>query len=119
MSGLPKYEVLAILCMDYLRMPQDTIIAADGTATHTFVPPLTVAEQAIYADLTAMAKSSATSSMTLAEYQAIKPFLASEVAWMAITRNGFVNLAEADMRRAVYDIITAEVRLARAARRDG
>lgn len=90
----------------------------NGT-TPIFDPPLTAAEQAILDDLLAMAKSRQTADMTLAEYQAIKPFLASEQTWQAITRNAFVAMTEADSRRALYDIITAEVRLARAARRDG
>jgi hypothetical protein len=123
---MTTYETLTALCDLYLR-PLSHWLAADGTTslrgapglTPVFEPPLTAPEQATLADLTAMAKSRTTAEMTLAEYQTIKPFLDSEAAWMAITRNAFVAMTEADSRRALYDIITAEVRLARAQRRDG
>lgn len=115
--GSPEYQRLVELLRLYLR-PATVAVDAAENATLTFDPVLSAAEQATFADLQAMARSRQTADMTLAEYQAVKPFLASEAAWMAITRNAFVNMAEADMRRAVYDIVTAEVRLARAARRD-
>lgn len=117
--GSPEYARLLTLCELYLRPVTSTETDAQGHALMTFDPPLAAPEQATLADLQAMAKSRQTADMTLAEYQTAKPFLANEATWMARTRNQFVGLSEQDMRQAVYEIITAEVRLARLARRDG
>jgi hypothetical protein len=117
--GTPAYQSLVGLLAKQLPLPSDIAVTGAGAVTFTWTPVLSAAELVTYGDLEAMAKSTFTASMTLAEYQAIKPHLASEVAWQAITRNAFVNMTDGDMRRAVYDIITAEVRIARAQRRDG
>lgn len=49
----------------------------------TWNPPLTAAEQTIYNDLVTMAKFGITASLTLAEFQAIKPDLATAKAYVA------------------------------------
>jgi hypothetical protein len=62
---------LPTLCAQYLRKPVTVTIDIDtGTPVLTFQPPLTVQEQATFADLQVMAKISG--EMTLAEWQAIK-----------------------------------------------
>lgn len=58
----------------YLRHP-DTAYVLDGTPTWDFVPPLSAAEQTTFAQLQRLARSGA--DMTLAEWQAIEPHLAT------------------------------------------
>lgn len=58
------------LCGLYLRPLDHWTDHGDGRADPVFVPPLTTAEQADYADLVVMARFGV--SMTLAEWQAVK-----------------------------------------------
>lgn len=62
----------------YLRRPAS--IASDATTGSpllVFEPPLTTAEQAILDDLTLMATFGVTADLSLAEFRAIKPDLAT------------------------------------------
>jgi hypothetical protein len=68
---------LVELCRAYLRAPD--AFASDGDTGNpilTFVPALTAAEQATLVDLTTMARFGISASISLAEFQAIKPDLA-------------------------------------------
>jgi len=71
------------LCAIYLRPctlngdPVNGIVA-------TFEPPLTANEQLTFADLKLMAGFGITSNITLAEFQAIKPDLATAKAFVGI-----------------------------------
>lgn len=85
---------LAELCEHYLRAA-DTYQTdgSTGAPVLVFVPPLTAAEQAKYDDLALMARFGISSSLTLAEFQAIKPALAdartqrqrTDAQWSALT----------------------------------
>lgn len=75
---------LHMLCARYLRAPATMTTDAQGTISATFVPPLTVPEQTSFADLQTMAKFGLTNSLTLAEFQAIKPDLATAKAFVGI-----------------------------------
>lgn len=104
------------LLRTYLRMP-DTYDSDALTAV--FTPPLTAAEQAVFADLRAMAKSPTTSQMTLAEYQAIKPFLATERAFVQQSQAEFIALTQNARDRQLFDVVTALIRVQRQMMRDG
>lgn len=75
---------LTALVAQYLRTP--TTVATDGSGNPvlTFTPALTAPEQAILADLTLMAQFGLSSSLSLIEFQALKPDLATAKAFLGI-----------------------------------
>lgn len=84
MAGLNTTDAaLQGLCALYLRPCSVTRDGAD-TVTLVFEPPLTAPEQATFADLQLMAKFGVAASLTLAEFQAIKPDLATAKAFLGI-----------------------------------
>lgn len=75
---------------EYVRAVENGVRAptwtpsANGLPTATFSPPLTAQEQAIFDDITTMAKLGLTNDLTLAEFRAIKPDLATAKAFVGI-----------------------------------
>lgn len=67
-----------------LRQPVEMQPDGAGGYAFTFVPALTVAEQAKLADLLLMARFGITADLTLAEFQAIKPDLATAKTYAGI-----------------------------------
>lgn len=80
----PTGPALLALCAAYLRLPTATYNAATDTTTYAFVPPLTTAEQATFADLQLMAKFAISDNLTLAEFQAMKPDLATGKTYLGL-----------------------------------
>lgn len=80
--GTPEYGRLLDLCGVYLRAPESATTDAQNTATLTFIPPLTSAEQATFDDLQTMARFGVT--MTLVEWQKIKPDAQGLIAYAGI-----------------------------------
>lgn len=77
---------LVDLCATYLRSPSSC--ATDGTTGDpilTFDPALTAAEQTTYSDLLLMAKFGISANLTLAEFQAIKPDLATARQYVGLS----------------------------------
>lgn len=76
-------NTLLRLCAQSLRVPSryDSV----DVATFVWEPPLTTQEQTTLADLQTMANFGLTASITLAEFQAIKPDL--------VTARNFVGIA--------------------------
>lgn len=103
--------ILTQLVNENVRVPASWALDASGDPVATFSPALTAAEQTAYADCVAMAKSPFLSELTFAEYQAIKAFIADDRAWLALTRNGFVNMTETDSRQALFPALSAVIRL--------
>lgn len=77
--------VFVELCDLYLRRPDSYSIADDGSVTATFAPALTTQEQATFGDLQLMCKFGIPTSISLEEFQAIKPDL--------VTARQYVGLA--------------------------
>jgi hypothetical protein len=75
MAADPQFSLVPLISQ-YLRQPASWAFDAQQVNQPVFEPPLTVAEQATLADLQLMAKFGIASSLTLAEFQAIKPNLA-------------------------------------------
>lgn len=70
-------DALWQLCRTYLRVPDGYATDdATGNPIFDFTPALSAQEQAAFADLTTMARFGITASLSLAEYQALKPQLA-------------------------------------------
>lgn len=84
-GALPSSTDVALqaLCVLNLRPCTLTGDAVNGAAL-VFEPPLTAPEQATFADLQLMVKFGITSNITLAEFQAIKPDLATGKAFLGI-----------------------------------
>lgn len=76
---------LSTLIAQYLREADSVTLDAQGDAVYNFTTPLTAPEQAILADLRTMAGFGIPASITLAEFQAIKPDL--------VTARNFVGIA--------------------------
>jgi hypothetical protein len=73
-----------------------------------FVPPLTTAEQASLADLRLMARFSIASDLTLAEFQALKPDLATGRAFLGIASPTQAQAVAAE--RAIIRVLGALLR---------
>lgn len=74
---------LQALCALYLR-PCALVGDPVNGIVPTFTPPLDAGEQVAFADLRLMASFGLTSNLTLAEFQAIKPDLATGKAFLGI-----------------------------------
>lgn len=105
---------LAGLLATYLRNPSSW-----DNGVPTFSPPLTAAEQTTYDDLVAMLRTPLTASMTLAEYQQIKPFLATERSFVQMSQSEFIALTQNQRDRTLFDTLTAVIRVQRVMMRDG
>lgn len=70
------------LCTDSLRAPSSYSTSDPGSFVWT--PPLSAAEQATFTDLQTMASFGLTVSLTLAEFQAIKPDLVTARNFLGI-----------------------------------
>lgn len=79
-----EWMVAAELITLYLRPWTGVLAAEDATITATFDPPLSTAEQATLADIQLLAKLGLTNDLTLAEFQAIKPDLATAKTFVGI-----------------------------------
>ena len=75
-------STLLRLCAAHLRMP--TQYETSDPATFVWSPALSAQEQATFADLQIMASFGLTASITLAEFQAIKPDLVTARNFVAI-----------------------------------
>lgn len=73
---------LQALCTQYLRTP---VVTSDGTTvTFTFSPALSAPELVTFADLQTMSHFGIPATITLAEFQDIKPDLATGKAFLGI-----------------------------------
>lgn len=78
-------QALFGLCVLYLRAPNSIATdATTGAPVFEFIPPLTTAEQASFADLQLMAKFAIGDDLTLAEFQAMKPDLATGKQYLGL-----------------------------------
>ncbi len=77
--------VLQALCAQYLRPIDHWVGQSDGTMLAVFVPALTTAEQATFADLQKMAAFGITNDISLAEFQAFKSDAANAKAYLSLT----------------------------------
>lgn len=68
----------------FLRSPLTYGTDDQGNPIATFEPPLTTQEQTTFSDLILMAKLGLTNDLTLAEFQAIKPDLATAKTFVGI-----------------------------------
>lgn len=94
------------LCVRELRAPT----SYDSTDSASFVwdPPLTSQEQATLADLQLMAQFGITASLTLAEFQAIKPDLALGKTFLGIASPTTAQAVAAE--KAIIRVIGALLR---------
>ena len=74
---------LVDLCRLFLRPPSGITGGPDDAVGFEFIPPLSTAEQAIFADLQTMARFGVT--LTLAEWQAIKEDAAGLKQYLGVT----------------------------------
>lgn len=102
---------LAELCGRFIRPPVG--FATDdvtGLPIIDFEPPMTAAEQTVYANLLALAKSAA--ALTPAQFDLARPQLqALRLFRQTFTQNSYVNATEAVRNRADYDFNIAVARL--------
>lgn len=84
MSDQTDAFVLPTLLGQYLRLPSNATRDANGVITYTFTPPLTVAEQATFADLKLLASFGISANITPDEFAAIKPDLATAKNFLGI-----------------------------------
>jgi hypothetical protein len=110
---------LTPLLEQYLRRPDHWDDDGTGNLTPVWVPALTAAEQASYTDLIAMSKTAFTAQLTLAEYQTLKPFLATERTFVRQSQSEFIALAQNARDRQLFDAVTALIRVQRQMMRDG
>jgi hypothetical protein len=99
---------LEMACAQYLRRPSGWTDDGAGHFTPTFEPPLTTAEQATFADLQKMARFGIASSLTLAEYQAMKADLATGRAFLGIASPTQAQAVAAE--RAIIRVLGALLR---------
>lgn len=107
-----------VLCVLYLRRPDG--IATDsvtGLPVVDFTPPLSPAEQTIYARLVKLARSTIP-GITPAEWQALEPDLAAMRTFRQQSQAEFMALTATQRDRALFDVVNAQTNVLRALLRD-
>lgn len=104
------------LCTLYLRTPSGSYIDDVAGMVVEFVPALSAAEQLAFADIVALARSGY--DLTLTEYQALKPSLATMRTFQQQTQAEFIALTQNARDRALFDLGNAHTKVLRALLRD-
>ena len=102
LSGLPELVTSAIREPTEIRWDAST-----STATYVFTPDLTAAQAATFADCVAFRRSGLSTTLTLVEYQALAPFLATGRAFVQQSQSQYMALTQAQRDRMNFDNITA------------
>lgn len=101
----------------FLRPPLTYGTDASGNLVATFEPPLTAAEQVVFADIAAIAKSQV--GLELSNYQVdVKPFLPALRTFQQMSQSDFIALGQNPRDRMLFDTLTSLIRVTRALLRD-
>jgi hypothetical protein len=102
-EGIPGLQELVTTT---IRAPESVALDS-GSVVYTFTPDLTTEEAARFADLQTLLLSPVT--LSLAERDAIRPFIAEGRDFRQLGRAAFMALSATERDRMIYDVLVGRI----------